>query len=414
MFRELYEVRVKWHSFGIELKLNLSHLEVIRVRHNNDPDECFKELLCTWLKQVDPKPTWAAVVNSLASPTVGYQHLSEVVRGAHVIAPITCAGSLNLGSISLQACAEPSSDEQSQIDSEVEQFHCPCGKCDLISYLDNGCPRTTSSSYPYLSIKHLDEDDREDLVQKLSEDTANIIQCFAELLSNTSKSLKKRQVTTEELVKVALDIGAYKSERNPFPLLDEERAKLNAAQSIDGVFIILGKHMSFFNYEILSYIIKQVGSTDDIINLDKFCCQFKVYCQRKIFEVSPKTFSPSRAEKKHRKSFVVLVTQDLVATLADVKIAQRRIASLLGLRVSTLQLEQIDIGSVILVLSIPSTLSHTFPLNNDTRRTLQSSGYTIILPWMTSNSATVEREMRAVTVSYLDLLFFEHKHTKNI
>lgn len=408
MFRELYEVRVKWHSFGIELKLNLSQLDVIRVRHHNDPDECFKELLCTWLKQVDPKPTWAAVVNALASPTVGYQHLSEVVRGTHVMDPITCTSSLNLGSIGLQACAKPSSDEQSQIDSEVEQFHCPCGKCDLISYLDNGCPRTTSSSYPYLSIKHLDEDDREDLVQKLSEDTANIIQCFAELLSNTSKSLKKRQVTTEELVKVALDIGAYKSERNPFPLLDEERAKLNAAQSIDGVFIILGKHISFFNYEILSYIIKQVGSTDDIINLDKFCCKFEVYCRRKIFEVSPKTISPSRAEKKHRKSFVVLVTQDLVATLADVKIAQRRIASLLGLRVSTLQLEQIDIGSVILVLSIPSTLSHMFPLNNDTRRTLQSSGYTIIVPWMSSNSATVEREMRAVTVSYLDVLFFEH------
>ena len=406
MFRELYEVRVKWHSFGIELKLSLSHLEVIRIRHNNDPDECFKELLCTWLKQVDPKPTWAAVVNALASPTVGYQHLSEVVGGTHVTAPTTCTSSLNLGSICMQPSAEPSSDEQSQIDSEVEQFHCPCGKCDLISYLDNGCPRTTSSSYPYLSIKHLDEDDREDLVQKLSEDTANIIQCFAELLSNTSKSLKKRQVTTEELVKVALDIGAYKSERNPFPLLDEERAKLNAAQSIDGVFIILGKHISFFNYEILSYIIKQVGSADDIINLDKFCCKFEVYCRRKIFEVSPKTISPSRAEKKHRKSFVVLVTQDLVATLADVKIAQRRIASLLGLRVSTLQLEQIDIGSIILVLSIPSTLSHMFPLNNDTRQTLQSSGYTIIVPWMSSNSATVEREMRAVTVSYLDVLFF--------
>ena len=328
VLKELFRARSKWHNFGLELKIDPSDLEAIKVRNNNDPDECFKELLTIWLKQVEPKSTWATLCSALRSSTVGYERLSQKVKEKFI--PMS-NGSTNTES----DCTGPS-DMQLQTDSDSATFQCPCGSCDLLSYLDKGCPKSTSRDYPYLPIDELSDDDKEDLIQKLSDDTANIIQSFADLLSNTSESLKSRDIAVSQLVKVGLDLGAYKSERNTAPLLNEDRTEFKDAKSIDDVFITLGKHMSFFNYEILSHIVRHLGDDNDNKRLETYCSQFKVFCQRKLFEVSPSVFDPSTAERKNRKLFVVLGTNDLFETLADVKAAQRKVASLLGLRASIL------------------------------------------------------------------------------
>lgn len=348
-----------------------SELEAIRVRFNNDPDECFKEMLSTWLKQVDRELTWTTLANALKSPTIGLDHLSEMV---------TQSGSTNFESTK-------SATSQIQLLTDApNDFQCPCGECDLLSYLDKGCPKTTSNSFPYLAVDDLNDDDREDLIQKLSDDTANIIKCFADLLSNTSESLKSKGIAVSHLVKVALDLGAYKSGRNPLPLLNDDRTELQEAKSVDEAFIILGKHMSFFNYEILSHIVQHLGDANDNKNYESYCTKFKVFCERKLFEVSPSVFYPSGTERRNCKPFVVLGTSDLFVTLTDVKAAQRKVASLLGLRASTVQLKQIDIGSIILVFSIPMALSDLFPLKQATLEKFKSNGYTLIVPSALSSS----------------------------
>lgn len=373
VLNEVFDVRAKWYTVGLELKMNAGNLEAIKIKCRDDPDECFRELLSTWLKQVYPKPTWTALANALESRTVGNEQLAEVVRQNHL--PMHAKISISTESID---------GNQSTVQLQtVNEFQCPCGRCDLLSYLDKGCPKSSSHSYPYLLLSDLSEEDKQDLVQKLSEDTANIIQCFADLLSNTSKSLKNRNITVAELVKVALDLGAYKSDRNPVPLLDDDRIELQQAMSIDNAFIILGKHMSFFNYEVLGHIIRHLGSDCDKKNLEKFCSQFKTFCERKLFEVSPSVFDPSGPERKDRQYFVVLGTNDLFETLHDVKAAQRKVATLLGLRVSTIQLKRIDIGSVILVFSIPKFVSNDlFPLKPSKCEKMKSNGYTFIIPYV--------------------------------
>ncbi len=221
VFSGLHEARYKWNSIGLALGMNHGDLAAIAEQHRHDPDKCFKESLSCCLKQTEPEPTWEVVVSALESPIVGHGQLAERMKGKYLYLPIHTS------------------------DSNNEHFHCPCHRCDVLSYCDNGCPESNSSQYPYLGLSKLDEDVKQDLVQTLSEDTANIIKGFANLLITTGKSLKCRKVEVCELVKVALDIGAYKSDKNQLPLLSEDRQKLQQAKSIDSAFIMLGEHVFF-------------------------------------------------------------------------------------------------------------------------------------------------------------------------
>ena len=347
--------------------MSYGDLAAIKQRNKDDPDECFKDLLSCWLKQAKPRPTWEALVKALESQTVGHEQLAEAIKEKYCRIPVHILSNTIQSINGHQTCNDSC-------------FHCPCGGCDLLSYLDNGCPKTTSKQYPYLELSNLDEDDKEDLIQKLSEDTANIIQSFANLLSTTSKSFNCRKVNVDELIKVALDLGAFKSDKNQLPLLGEDRHQLLQAKSIDRAFITLGEHMSFFNYEILSHIIEHLGSEGDQGNLAKYCSQFKTFCEHKVFEVPPGVFYPSGQKTKDRKLFVVLGTEDLFRNLNDVKAAQRKIASLLGLRMSTLQLKQIDLASVIFVFSIPASVWRFLQLDSLIFKTLSSIGFTLIIP----------------------------------
>ena len=387
MLDEIFHVRSKWFNLGIELEMSSDDLEAIKVRHNNDPDACLLDLLTTWLKNLDPKPTWESLASALKSKAMGYEQLSEEVRQKYLTMCTTPSAGATSAKTTVKSFPQPQL--QNKTNSKSEEFECPCGKCDLLSYLDNGCPKTDSYSYPRLSISGLSDRDREDMVQKLSDDTASIIKTFADLLLSTSKSLKSKNISAEELVEVALSLGAYKSLKNPVPLLDEEERELREAKTISRVLVVLRRHMSFFNHEILAHIIEHLGDENDKENFIKFEGQFKVYCQRKVFEVPPAVLDPHGTERTNCKSFVVVGNDDLFETLQDVKKAQMKIASLLDLRVSAVQLKRIDIGSVILVFSIPVSLSGIFPLDPVTHEMLKSHGYSLFVP-LTPPCATAQ------------------------
>ena len=370
-----------------------SDLAVIKQRHREDPHECLEDLLAGWLKRSNPKPTWEAVVKALESRIVGLGQLAESIKEKYFVP------------INIECNTTQSANGHQPFNcSNSEHFHCPCGQCGLFSYLDKGCPKSNSSQYPYLELNELDEDDREDLLQKLSDDTASIIKSFANLLSTTSESLNSRNIEVDKLIKVALDLGAFKSDKNQLPLLGEDRHQLLQAKSIDRAFITLGEHMSFFNYEILSHVIEHLGSEEDKGNLAKYCSQFKTFCERKVFEVPPSVFDPSRQKRKNRKLYVVLGTEDLFQNLSDVKAAQRKISSLLGLTVSTLQLKRIDLASVILVFSIPASVGHHLSLDSSIFENLTSFGFTLVIPDLCNTMLTHQESLKEDTIDRRSML----------
>ena len=72
----VWSARTKWYNIGLKLKIDPETLNVIE-GNNKDIDNCFRAMLTTWLKTVDPKPTLAALAKALRSPMVGHEHLAE-------------------------------------------------------------------------------------------------------------------------------------------------------------------------------------------------------------------------------------------------------------------------------------------------------------------------------------------------
>lgn len=78
--REIYDARTKWYDIGIELEIPTSTLKSIKLMYNNSPAECLVEMLDTWLKQVNPKPSWRLLTNALEQPTVGEEQLADKLK----------------------------------------------------------------------------------------------------------------------------------------------------------------------------------------------------------------------------------------------------------------------------------------------------------------------------------------------
>ena len=135
--------------------------------------------------------------------------------------------------------ADKKVEAEDKVDDDREVFRCPCGNCSLESYLEDGCPKSNTDSVPYLDISKLDEDDKEDLTHKLSQDTFDMIMSFANLLDQTRVSLKMQGTSVHSLAMRALSLGAYESNMIQKPLLSEDEKELGNSKTIDQAFLVL-------------------------------------------------------------------------------------------------------------------------------------------------------------------------------
>lgn len=58
-------VAAKWEDIGSFLQLDPGLLDIIRKDNPNDCRACFREMLKEWMKQVDPPPTWSAIITAV-------------------------------------------------------------------------------------------------------------------------------------------------------------------------------------------------------------------------------------------------------------------------------------------------------------------------------------------------------------
>ena len=72
------------HSRFLGLKLNVPDYIVTGIHtHYTDPKERLYYVLVEFVKQVDPRPTWRAIVDALRSPAVNLPQLAMRVERAH-------------------------------------------------------------------------------------------------------------------------------------------------------------------------------------------------------------------------------------------------------------------------------------------------------------------------------------------
>ena len=292
------------------------------------------------------------------------------------------------------ACAGEAKDKINGDTCEV--FRCPCGECSLESYLENGCPKSNSDSFPYLDISKLDEDDKEDLTYQLSKDTSDMIMSFAKLLDEMCVSLKKQGIPVQSLAMRALSLGAYESDTIQKPLLSEDEKELRSSKTIDEAFLVLRPHMSFFNFELLKHITDstELCSDSDRERMGEYISKFDTFCKRKVFEVPPGAVGQPAAElkKRKRKTFAVFMTKhEAEPNLIFVNFAKSKIANLLKLKPSTLHLHKIDEGSLIFIFSVPNFVARKlFPLKRSVMIMLKEEGFLISIPPVTLHKGTMK------------------------
>ena len=73
----LSKVSADWKHIGLILELKEGDLSAIKSDHH-DAKRCFREMLTLWLKQVEPPPTWSAIIKAIH--ILKYESLAKELR----------------------------------------------------------------------------------------------------------------------------------------------------------------------------------------------------------------------------------------------------------------------------------------------------------------------------------------------
>ena len=71
---ELHDISSKWYNLGVQLRIDIGQLDNIR---KDNLDECLREMLKIWLKQVDPHPTRNALIDALKRRVINEHQLAS-------------------------------------------------------------------------------------------------------------------------------------------------------------------------------------------------------------------------------------------------------------------------------------------------------------------------------------------------
>ena len=71
-------VAAKWEEIGTSLQLDSGLLEIIKKDNPGDCRTCLREILKEWMKQVNPPPSWLAIIKAVKD--AGYSPLARILR----------------------------------------------------------------------------------------------------------------------------------------------------------------------------------------------------------------------------------------------------------------------------------------------------------------------------------------------
>ena len=238
-----------------------------------------------------------------------------------------------------------------------------------------------SSSSEEYTFPTLNSDDKAELEAQLIISAESMKKKFAALLWNTVESFKQKGINPRSLITGVLAVTEYEDPSVGKPLLEQEKETLAKAQNVDVIFDVLRPHMTFFNYEILEFLIETRGSKDDKQALQLYLHDFREFCRRSVFEVPKSIFGHSTEKAVGQQYFHVKITKafksaflaecmtesesslkeicasELGISLENAKHIQRKLAMVLKLKISSLYLDSVSTGSTILTFLIPAHIS---------------------------------------------------------
>ena len=254
----------------------------------------------------------------------------------------------------------------------------------------SGCDIQFGENHPF---PMLNPEDRTEFEAQLSLHANSMRKKFASLLLSVIISFKNRHIDPQDLASGILALTEYEDPAIGKPLLERQKEELKSAQTVNDTFDVLRPHMTFFNYEILEFLVEAMGSPSDKDNLQNFLQEFRKFCSRSVFEIPPNMLGHSEEKEVDQQKFAVKITKPfkvallvqsreydqqatsssptssdleerericankLGITLEDAKHIQQKLASVLNLNTSSVYLDSVNSGCVLLTFLLPSHIS---------------------------------------------------------
>ena len=262
--------------------------------------------------------------------------------------------------------------------SQRPPFGCGCGKCTFFSFIESGCPTPvpSTSSFPYLNLSGLTHEQQQELMGRLRFESREIMMRFQELVSATIKSLITRNVPLDELVSHVMTLGAFNPvfKESQVPLFQYCFQRLESADTIPKIFLVLKDYFSFFNYDIIEHIIKVLGTREDKANLQSYKNRFDQYAKRRIYECGPH-FGPV-SDTDHADVFVKVDSRYDNYTVEEIKGLCNKLSETLCVSSEgALRLCRVEKGCFQLTFQVPSFVQQEiFPLSEEQEKALLAVG----------------------------------------
>lgn len=263
---------------------------------------------------------------------------------------------------------------------EQKAYECGCeNNCSLTDIISGKCsaPKSKGGLFPTLAAKHLSESDRKLLSGEITTQFHQISKKYASLTSSLRASLKQQGITPAQLAEKLMDLEGFLPLREGVKrrLLENRVSEFSEARSIEEIFRILKEYCSFYNHEIIEYIVEELGMKDDKAKLEKYREDFTEYCRRSVFECP---FSSGSEKSSHFVDLVMKVDSDTMIepyTVKALELFHTQVAKLLQVTKYTLHLWSVEQGCLKLTFHIPRFLKTViFPLNADQRSSLKELG----------------------------------------
>ena len=269
-----------------------------------------------------------------------------------------------------------------EVDQDKLPYSCGCDECPVSEFFAGNCPNPlpTVSKFPYLDTRGLSEEDREELEFQLNDDFLRINEEYASLTASLRISLRERKVTPRDLFDSLMDLRGFQPIKSStgeksIGLLQNRYNEIKDAESITEVFEILSTdYCSFFNYDIVAFIIKKLGTDDDKKMLVAYESSLENYCKHHIFEC------PCYSQAGKRSKFPNLVLKLDASNIAEftlkaLKQFSRKFARVLGVSKNALNVRGIKEGCLEITFQIPPQIKEAvFPLTNGQEEALRCLG----------------------------------------
>ncbi len=188
---------------------------------------------------------------------------------------------------------------------------------------------------------------------QLDNELESIQVAFTDLQLNTKKSLKRNQTKPRDIAVFLDGLPSKRAVEDREELLGYHSDYLNKAESIDDVFQVMRKFISFVDYHILEWIITNYGEPKDKENLTEYTERLKHFLE--TWKVKPLEVNES-AEHQTKLKFKLDSK-----SLECYKDLQGAIAKFFKVKVCEVVLVKINPGCVELVFALPTTAVERLP-----------------------------------------------------